>query len=72
MKKIPSPGAARSHANLRAVDIAASAGISLQTVLRCESSGLYPPWPPYRERYLAALGLWRPGQPLPDRTGRLP
>lgn len=56
-KPLPHPKTARERLNLRQVDIASKAGVSVQTVMRCESGGRYPKQEAARRAYLAALGL---------------
>ncbi len=55
--KLPAPRAAREKAGLRQVDVASKAGVSLQTVIRCEAGNHYPKQEAARRAYLAALGL---------------
>jgi DNA-binding XRE family transcriptional regulator len=56
-KKLPHPKKARERAGLRQVDVACHAGVSIQTVIRCEAGARYPRQEAARRAYLAALGL---------------
>ena len=55
--KLPNPKAAREKLNLRQVDVASKACVSLMTVIRCEKAGRYPKQEAARRAYLAALGI---------------
>jgi DNA-binding XRE family transcriptional regulator len=55
--QLPAPRAAREKAGLRQVDVASKAGVSVQTVIRCENGNRYPRQEAARRAYLAALGL---------------
>ena len=52
-----SPKVARESKNLTRVQLAALAGVGINTVIRCELSGRWPLAHEVRARYFKALGL---------------